>query len=153
SGSKDKTVRLWDVSSGAELGRVTTHKGEVTCVAFSHDGKWIASGDVQGFVWLHPVNFAKQKSIEGRRLGKAGGGPLRDVAFSPEDGSLAVVHTRSVHIWNLDSYKESKQFVVAPLSGELRGIVWLADGKRLILTGDGGLLQLRESAGKELASL
>jgi WD40 repeat protein len=44
SGSDDKTVRVWDAHSGAELAVLRGPAESVTCVAFSADGERIASG-------------------------------------------------------------------------------------------------------------
>ncbi len=39
AGFNDKTVRLWDLTTGKELHRFTDHKAGVLCVAVSPDGK------------------------------------------------------------------------------------------------------------------
>src|SRR4051812_36661885 len=44
SGSKDNTVKLWDVTSGRLLRTLEGHSEDVNCVAFDSDGKIIASG-------------------------------------------------------------------------------------------------------------
>ena len=44
SGSEDKTVRVWDASSGAELAVLRGHEREVNSVSFSPDGRRIISG-------------------------------------------------------------------------------------------------------------
>src|SRR5438132_1542229 len=43
-GSRDNTVRLWDVVSGAQRHCLTGHQSGVYCVAFSPDGKLVVSG-------------------------------------------------------------------------------------------------------------
>ncbi len=43
SASWDKTIKLWDASSGEELRTLTGHTGYVTSVSFSPDGARIAS--------------------------------------------------------------------------------------------------------------
>jgi WD40 repeat protein len=42
--SYDETVRLWDAATGRELRTLTGHSGAVMAVAFSPDGKRVASG-------------------------------------------------------------------------------------------------------------
>jgi len=53
SGSRDRTVRIWDVPTGAALGVLRGHEGEVTCVAFSPMGNRIVSAatDQTVLVW------------------------------------------------------------------------------------------------------
>ena len=43
SGSMDKTIRIWDASTGEEVQRLEGHSGQVTSVAFSMDGRIVVS--------------------------------------------------------------------------------------------------------------
>lgn len=49
SGSDDRTVKLWDVASGKELATLTSHTHAVYSVAFSPDGKLLASTTHVGY--------------------------------------------------------------------------------------------------------
>ena len=53
SGSCDESVRLWDTSSGQEVAKLEGHTATVNSVAFSPDGKTLASATDHGavFVW------------------------------------------------------------------------------------------------------
>ncbi|KIN95038.1 hypothetical protein M404DRAFT_68281, partial [Pisolithus tinctorius Marx 270] len=53
SGSRDKTVRVWDVVGGVQIGSpLEGHTDEVESVAFSPDGKRIVSGSWDNTVRL-----------------------------------------------------------------------------------------------------
>lgn len=44
SGSKDKTIKLWQVATGREIMSLEDHNDDITSIAISPDGKLIASG-------------------------------------------------------------------------------------------------------------
>src|SRR5262245_60406753 len=44
SGSRDKTVKLWNTRTGQEMATLKEHDNSVWSVAFSPDGKTLASG-------------------------------------------------------------------------------------------------------------
>ena len=44
SGSYDKTIKTWDITSGSCLSTLKGHSDIVTSVCFSSDGKQLASG-------------------------------------------------------------------------------------------------------------
>jgi WD40 repeat protein len=50
SASKDKTIRLWDVTSGDELAVIDEHGDVVSSVLFSNDGRWLISGSQDGTI-------------------------------------------------------------------------------------------------------
>jgi WD40 repeat protein len=52
SGSKDATVRLWDLETGGQLASLEGHEAEVASVAFSADGRRALSGSIDKTVRL-----------------------------------------------------------------------------------------------------
>jgi WD40 repeat protein len=88
SASADRTVRLWDVTSGRELGVLRGHRGEVRSVAVSPDGRLIASavigGDEPVYLWrprdprslvlpIDHIAYCLAVSPDGRYLACGGG--------------------------------------------------------------------------------
>ena len=53
SGSYDKSVWVWDTSTGVELKKLMGHTGLVRSVAFSSNGMWIVSGSLG----LHTIPY------------------------------------------------------------------------------------------------
>ena len=57
SGSRDNTVRLWDLATGRDIGLLEGHTKFVTRVAFSSDGKWLYSASDDKTIIRTNVDF------------------------------------------------------------------------------------------------
>jgi len=95
----DKTVILWDVESRKPLATLEGHKDAVNSVAFSADGKRLASSSDDQTVILWDVDSRKPlATLEGHEE------RVTSVAFSPDGTRLASASDdRSVILWDLDS--------------------------------------------------
>lgn len=99
--SYDSTVRLWDVTSGAERRRIKG-QGMLYAVAFSPDGQMVAGGNYWGEITIWNAN-------SGRVIEKLVGHSeaIWRVAFSPDGRFLASNSVDgTARIWNLRSGKE-----------------------------------------------
>jgi WD40 repeat protein len=84
SGSKDKTIKLWQLSNGKEIRTLVGHSDSVCSVTFSPDGKTLASGSKDRTIKLWQVDTGKELlTFTGSE------DPIYCVAFSPDGKTLA----------------------------------------------------------------
>ncbi|MBT9156007.1 MAG: hypothetical protein DDT37_00982 [Firmicutes bacterium] len=148
SGSKDQTVRLWEVSTGKELSILRGHEDPVSPVAFSPDGRLLASGSEDKTVRLWEVSSGKELSIlRGHEW------YVDSVAFSP-DGRLLASGSwdNTVRLWEVSSGKELS--VLRNHCNYVISVSFSPDGRLLASGSRDETVRLWEvSSGKELSAL
>jgi RNA polymerase sigma factor (sigma-70 family) len=83
SAGADRTVRLWEVATGREVGRFRGHSQSHFCLIFSADGKTLASAGLDGSVRLWEVISGQE-----RRRFDGHEGCVNSLAFSDDGRSL-----------------------------------------------------------------
>ena len=103
-GSRDNTIRLWDMSSGKKLKTLIGHSDCINSLVFSPDGKILASGSWDKTIKLWDVSSGKElKTLTGHLY------RVDSVAFSPNGEILASgSHASSIRLWDVSSGKELK---------------------------------------------
>jgi len=132
--SNDRTARVWDAASGAQLVVLTGHgeglppddeAGNVRSASFSPDGRRIvtASNDRTARVWDSDTGKQIAKLVHDE--------PIRSAAFSPDGRRIVTASAdQTARIWDANSAKPLRV-----LSGHA-GLVWSAsfspDGRRIL---------------------
>lgn len=99
SGSKDKTVRLWDTDTNEELAILQKHTGWINALAFSSDGKKLASGSTDKTVNLWDTDTGELiTTLTGHLNG------IVALSFSPDGSTLASGSTDgTIKFWNTET--------------------------------------------------
>ncbi|CCA75946.1 related to WD40-repeat protein (notchless protein) [Serendipita indica DSM 11827] len=134
SGSIDRTIRMWDAQTGAQIGQpFVGHRGAVNSVAFSPDGCRVVSGGADKTVRLWDTKTGQQigKAIESHAHG------VYSVAFSP-DGFRIISgsHDETVRFWDAETGEQIGQTLEVPI-GTVTSVAFSPDGRGVIsVSGD-----------------
>jgi WD40 repeat protein/serine/threonine protein kinase/tetratricopeptide (TPR) repeat protein len=144
SGGVDKTIRVWDWTTGAEL-RTLAHEAPVAGLAFSPDGSQIASGSGNALkLWSVPSG-AELATFHGHQH------PVYSVAFSPDGTQIASGSSdQTVKLWFAT---QNLQLTFQKSEAGVKCVAFSPDGHAVASGGNPDKLQLWDPAtGEELLS-
>ncbi|ETO33724.1 G-protein beta WD-40 repeats containing protein [Reticulomyxa filosa] len=126
SASYDRTVRIWDVSSGKQLQIFRGHTSAVFTARFSPDEHTVASCSKDGTIRLWDVNTGTEIIKIEKKFG-----PIWDIDFSP-DGRYIVsgFRDKTIRLWDIHSGIEINR-----LLGHSAGVLstqFSSDGKMIL---------------------
>ena len=131
SAGGDGALRLWDLATGAEVGRCGGHSDGVLSVAFTPDGRSLVSGGRDGTLRLWDVASAREVGWL-----EAHTGAVASLAVAPDGRRvLSGGQDQRVRLWDLATWHE-----VQPLGGsvvqrhwdEVLAVAFLPDGDRAL---------------------
>lgn len=139
--TRNHQLRVWDLARGVRGATFTNHTAAILCLAFSPDGRWLASaGDSN--VWLWPL-FAPSVSP---RIITPYPADATGVAFSPDSKHLITCGRDPViHVWNLTSESQTPASFRRHTAHVYKALV-SPDGTGLASAGADGAVQLWPAA-------
>jgi WD40 repeat protein len=137
TGGPDRSVRVWDVSTGREVRRFLGHKEAITAVAFLRDGKTLVSGSKEGGIFLWDLATGEKRRGVFHLQEQLG-----DLAVSPDGKLFASAGGRFLALWEAPSGR----FVRAWQVGAVQRAAFSPDGKEIALTGWAGHASVHDVA-------
>lgn len=136
---EDKNLRLWDLEF-SELKASFRHTNRVERVAFSPDGRFVASS-----IATHKsVGRVQVFDVESTRLLHRWHGhtePVKTVALSPEGNQIASAGwDETIHLWEATSGREIN--VLRANAGPVYSLAYRPDGCQLASAGSDGVIRL-----------
>lgn len=131
AGGQDGELRMWDVREGRVMRGPAAHRGAVQAMAWSADGRRLASGGADKTLLVWEAEGGRVRAFRGHDL------PVQCLAFSP-DGNLCATGTSDgkVRVWDLSKDEEKPLPVICPASDSPRGLAFL-DARRIAAIYDG----------------
>jgi WD40 repeat protein len=107
TGSRDQTIRLWDLSSpdpDRDSITLTGHAQRIGTLAFTPDGQWLLSASYDGIVRAWDIRNTDEQAIIDSALDLAGHGQLISDLAVASDGRFVVTasYDDSARLWPLD---------------------------------------------------
>ena len=147
TGSRDKTVRLWDPATGKTLRTLTGSDDWVLSVAWSPDGKTLATATADGtaLVW----DVATGTTLRTFTCPSA----VWSVAWAPDGKTLATaILDQTARIWDVATGETVRTFTGH--TGDVDSVAWSPDGKTLATASEDKTIRIWDVAtGKTVRTL
>lgn len=142
SAGGDRVVRLWDVATLTERGKLEGHSGRVTAVVFSPDGKLLASGGADRDMKVWDVQTRERKINVGPHPA-----PITAIAWFADEQIAVACEDGSVRLNKSDTTDLGRAF--ADSASDVLYCVAATEGGRFLLAGcHDGQVYVWSGAGK-----
>ncbi|CAD8128937.1 unnamed protein product [Paramecium sonneborni] len=125
SGSRDKSICIWDVKTGQQQAKLNGHTSSVNSVYFSPDGTTLVSGSDDNSINLWDFKTRKQKAKLNGHFDS-----VNSVCLSPDGTTLASgSRDKSIYLWDVKTRK--KKAKLNGHTGSVNSVCLSPDGTTL----------------------
>jgi WD40 repeat protein len=142
------TVRFWDASTHRQLGVPLHTEDPIPAMAFSPDGKTLATTSSQGSIQLWDVNARRQRgdAIRASDAKEELERPINKVAFSPDGRRLATAGAdKAVRLWDTVTHRQIGTTFTGH-TGSVRDVTFSPDGATIASASADGTARLWDVA-------
>ena len=143
--SDPRTINIWDVQSSTVIAALRGHESPVYVLAYSPDGKRLASGSADKTVRLWELPSGKTVGVlRGHEK------PVEWLSYSPDGQRICSLDGESGRLWDVTTGR-----AIAVLGGHARNFTafFLPDGKRLVIGLDRQICLYDATTGRQVAML
>jgi len=125
-GSRDAPPTVWNAETGKQLLALSGNADNIGSVAWSSDGRWLAAGNGENGVEVWDLETHTKHVV---LAGSTNSGPVFSVAWSPDEGRIAIASEDVVEVCDMDSGKQL--LTLRGHTDKVGSVAWGPDGKRL----------------------
>ncbi len=146
SATLENKIRLWDTTTGKELGALRGHEDYVRSIAFSPEGALLATGSADKTIKFWDIDTGEEPTVVHDHEDD-----VRSVAFSPDSARLATCSRSTVTLW--DVVTGAELISLHAHEGEVHQVVFSADGAQLASVSDRRVILWDADTGQKLTTV